>query len=140
MRKKVYIAAPLFSESELSFNTKIKKVLSPYFDVFLPQDDAGKIVDLVEEGNTDVIGQEIFMADIQAMNAADIIVAVLDGRSIDEGVAFELGYMFEKKKECYGLQTDIRRPYLTGNNPMIQYSCKKIFLSLEELKNWAKNN
>lgn len=137
--KKLYIAAPLFSVSELELNSKLKKLLSDYFQIFLPQDDAGKIVDLVKDDQPDKVGAEIFGADIRAMNDADIILAVLDGRTVDEGACFELGYMFASGKECYGFQTDIRRPYLTGNNPMVQYSCKKIFHSFEELEDWAKN-
>lgn len=63
---------------------------------------------------------------------------MLDGRAIDEGVSFELGYMFAMGKPLFGIQTDIRKPYLTGNNPMIEYSCIKIFRSVSELVEWAK--
>jgi len=138
--KKIYIASPLFNDSEIAYNKKIKQLLSSYFQVFLPQDDAGKIVDLVKGGmKIELAGRKMFDDDLKAMKESDIILIILDGRVIDEGAAFELGYMFAQKKECYGFQTDIRKPYLTGNNPMITYSCKKIFKDTKELLGWAKD-
>ena len=53
-------------------------------------------------------------------------------QAIDEGAAFELGYAFALGKECYGLQTDVRRLLSSGNNPMIEQSCKEIFTSIND--------
>lgn len=73
MKKKLYIAAPLFSQSELEFNIKLKNALSDFFDVFLPQEDAGKIVDLVQsKSDVDSVGKSIFEKDIMAMDEADV--------------------------------------------------------------------
>jgi nucleoside 2-deoxyribosyltransferase len=63
----------------------------------------------------------------------------LDGRTIDEGAAFELGYCAAKDKKCFGLQTDNRRLLITGNNPMIEESLEKIFLNIKDLISWARS-
>jgi len=139
-KKKLYLAAPLFSQSEIEFNRKIKMLLSPYFDIYLPREDAGLVSQIMkkESKDTDKIGLGIFKKDLDAMDSADIVLIILDGRAVDEGAAFELGYMFARKKKCLGLITDTRRPFPTGINPMLKYSCEFIFTSLKELQNWAK--
>jgi nucleoside 2-deoxyribosyltransferase len=138
-KKSLYIASPLFSESERDFNKKIKTILKSFFNVYLPQEDAGLVAEMVGKGvSWQTAGKNIFDLDMEAMKRADIILIVLDGRAIDEGAAFELGYMFALEKQCYGLKTDSRKPFPTGNNPMMQFSCSKIFSSLKELEDWAK--
>lgn len=140
MKKKIYIASPLFSASEIAFNKKLKCILEPYFSVYLPQEDGGLVTELVKKGiSIKEAGLKIFHLDIDALDKADLILINLDGRSIDEGAIFELGYMFGRNKRCFGLQTDTRKPFLTGNNPMIEFSCEHIFSSINEFKIWAKN-
>jgi nucleoside 2-deoxyribosyltransferase len=138
MRKlKIYLAAPLFNEREKSFNSSLANLLSVSFDVFLPQRDGLLLADLIAEGvDIELAEQLVFNADTQAMNESDILIAVLDGASIDEGVAFELGFSFANGKLCVGLQTDIRRQLPTGNNPMIGKSCKRIFHNVDDLIGW----
>lgn len=139
MKKKIYIASPLFSASEIEFNRKIKGILDPFFSVYLPQDDAGLVTELIKNHTSARdAGLKVFRLDIAAMDQADIILVNLDGRSIDEGAIFELGYMFATNKRCIGLQTDTRKPFPTGNNPMLEFSCEKIFTSMKELQKWAK--
>jgi nucleoside 2-deoxyribosyltransferase len=72
------------------------------------------------------------------MKKCDLILIVLDGRTVDEGAAFELGYVFAMGKPCYGLQTDVRRLLLTGNNPMLDCSLLQVFQDTEELIHWAQ--
>jgi nucleoside 2-deoxyribosyltransferase len=73
------------------------------------------------------------------MQEADFIIAVLDGGTIDEGVAFEAGYMFALGKTCVALQTDVRRALPTGNNPMIGSSMTQIFQTVPDLVDWASS-
>ena len=137
--KKIYLAGPLFSDAEKGFNIKIKKILSEKFDVFLPQEDGGLLVDLLADGVSEKEARrQIFDLDVKAMNEADIIFAILDGRTVDEGTVFELGYMFANGKTCYGLQTDPRRLLPGGNSPMIDGCLKQIFYSTDELLKWVK--
>lgn len=138
-RKKIYIASPLFNDAEQEFNQKIKRELSSSFDVFLPQEDGGLIVDLIKEGlSPEVAAREVFNIDTAALDSCDLLLIVLDGRTIDEGAAFELGYAHAKGKLCFGLQTDVRRALTFGNNPMIECACEIIFNSLDVMISWLK--
>ncbi|KTS32076.1 nucleoside 2-deoxyribosyltransferase [Pantoea dispersa] len=139
-KKRVYLAAPLFNEAELAYNRELKKALSPYFDVFLPQEDGLLLRDISSESvSNDLAEGKIFNADITAMNDSDIIIAVLNGAHIDEGVAFELGYCFAKGKRCIGIKEDVRQALPTGNNPMISKSCEKILDSKISLISWISS-
>ncbi|WP_099170795.1 nucleoside 2-deoxyribosyltransferase [Pseudomonas sp. ICMP 8385] len=137
----IYLAAPLFNRMELDYNASLSEELSPFFDVFLPQKDGLLLRDIVSAGiDEDVASRMVFDADVQAMAEADIILAVLHGAHIDEGVAFELGYCFAHGKRCIALQEDIRQALPTGNNPMISQSCERIFRSRQGLVDWLKSN
>jgi nucleoside 2-deoxyribosyltransferase len=137
---RIYIAAPLFSLSERHFNTQLKAILQPFFVVFLPQEDGGLVNEMVSAGGESTHAmREVFRIDIEAMDKSDYLLIVLDGRAVDEGAAFELGYCYAHKKACFGLQTDSRRLIPEGNNPMIETACQRIFSSLEELSTWAKS-
>ncbi|MBF8755761.1 nucleoside 2-deoxyribosyltransferase [Pseudomonas guariconensis] len=140
-RLNLYLAAPLFNKMELNYNASLKEYLSPYFDVFLPQEDGLLLRDIVERGtNENVAARIVFDADIQAMADADLILAVLHGAHIDEGVAFEMGYCFASGKRCIALQEDVRQALPTGNNPMISQSCERIFRDRQDLLEWVKKN
>lgn len=42
MKKRIYVAAPLFNEMELERNSRIKEILvNNGYEVYLPQDEAG---------------------------------------------------------------------------------------------------
>ena len=71
------------------------------------------------------------------MRHSHFLIAVLDGSTVDEGVAFEIGYMFAAGKTCIGLQTDVRRALPTGNNPMIGMALTLIFQSVTDLVDWT---
>jgi nucleoside 2-deoxyribosyltransferase len=138
-RPSLYVAGPLFSDAERSFNDLLKVELSPFFDVFLPQCDGELFVDLVASGMTSTLARaQIFQVDLGAIEAADVILIVLDGRSVDEGAAFELGFAFALRKLCVGLQTDPRRLLCSANNPMIDKALDEHFVSVEQLINWAR--
>jgi len=81
--------------------------------------------------------QGVFLGDISAIRRADVLLAILDGRAVDEGTAFEVGFAYAIDKPCYGLQTDPRRLLPQGNNPMISQSLKCVFADLEELRAWS---
>ena len=137
-RPLVYLAAPLFSEAELAFNLALTRRIEVSLDVYLPQRDGGKLVDLIARGVDERAAyKSIFERDVQALDAAAAVVIVLDGRTIDEGAAFELGYAYAREKECIGVQTDPRRLLPAGNNPMIEVPLKRIFPSIESVGEWA---
>jgi nucleoside 2-deoxyribosyltransferase len=139
-RLQIYVAAPLFSEGELAFNLRVTKMLEEHAEVFLPQRDGGKLVDLVSKGvETRAAYRSIYERDVAAIRHADVLFLIMDGRSIDEGAAFELGFAAALKKECVGLQTDPRRLLPLGNNPMIDVPLDVVMRSLDEVGRWVRD-
>src|SRR4051812_2398586 len=128
IRPQAYLAAPLFNSREREFNFELADSLANYFAVFLPQRDGSLLTNMLEAGVPLVVAQRrVYEQDCKAMAHADLLIAVLDGAHIDEGVAFEIGYMKGLRKVCVGLQTDVRRALPSGNNPMIVSSLDFIF-------------
>jgi len=139
MKKKIYLASPLFNEQERMYNKSIKNLFASNYEVYLPQEDGLLLKTLLDKGMALCTAEEkIFSADITAMKNCDILLAILDGAHIDEGVAFEIGYMYALEKKCIGLQTDTRRQLPSGNNPMISMSLEKIFDNAEDAMHWLK--
>lgn len=136
-RPLIYFAAPLFSEAELSFNCRLTAILERNLDVYLPQRDGGRLVELIREGVTPTQAcAYIFERDMEALNKCDALLIVLDGRSIDEGAAFELGVAYAYGKPCVGYQSDPRRLLPVGNNPMISSALKIVTDNAAELTDW----
>jgi nucleoside 2-deoxyribosyltransferase len=101
MKKLVYVAGPLFSESERAFDERIAALCDDLgFATFLPHRDVG----LQVEGNAEAI----FSGDIRALESADLVVANLDGADVDAGTAWEIGYAVARGKWVIGLRTDRR--------------------------------
>jgi nucleoside 2-deoxyribosyltransferase len=138
-RPLLYFAAPLFSEAELAYNLEVTAILERHVDVYLPQRDGGKVVDLVAKGvEQDMAYRSIYDRDVEALREAAALFLLLDGRAIDEGAAFELGYAVALGKLCVGLQTDPRRLMPLGNNPMIQVPLNRIFTGKAQVERWAE--
>lgn len=138
-RKTIYVAAPLFSAAERAFNEKVAIGLAPYAEVFLPQRDGLVLADVIKAGvDLDEAAAAVFECDVKAVAACDVLLIVLDGRAIDEGAVFELGLAYAQKKTCVGLQTDPRRLFAFGNNPMVSGALERIVGDLDELIAWAK--
>lgn len=137
--KKLYLAAPLFSEAEKAYNIYLRDILSDFYDVYLPQEDGLLIVDLIKNGmGSTEAAKKVFENDVSAIESCDVLLILLDGRTVDEGAAFELGVAYSKRKKCIALQTDPRRLLEIGNNPMISQSISECFSTVNELVEWAK--
>lgn len=120
MKPRLYLAAPLFTPLEREFNLRVTEQLEKRFDVFLPQRDGFLIPGREMSGvEFKLASRDVFRSDLLAIERAHAIVAVLDGRAIDEGVAFEVGFAFAKGIRCFSLRTDSRQLLPHGNNPMI---------------------
>ncbi len=95
--------------------------------------------DLLKVGHSfDHAKKIVFKNDLNAVRQCDVLFIVLDGRSIDEGAAFELGVAYSLGKPCIGFQTDFRRLSSFGNNPMIDGALDTTFTALHEVTSWAK--
>jgi nucleoside 2-deoxyribosyltransferase len=140
MKPKLYLASPLFNTNELSYNERLCESLKPFFSIYLPQRD-GDLLDSLIKNHVKLseAKQRIFQSDILALLNSDYLLINLNGRTVDEGAVFELGFAYAKKIKCYGIQTDIRRLSPYGNNLMIDESIEEMFYSENELINWAVN-
>lgn len=138
--KKIYLAAPLFTEEERSLNTRLTNIFSRKYRVYLPQRDGILLVDSINDGKPITeVKKIIFQHDCEAIYDCDIILAVLNGRTIDEGVAFELGYAYAFQKECWAYKQDWRRLLKFGDNPMIEGAIHKYFTSVEEIEGFVNS-
>ncbi len=109
------------------------------FVVYLPQSDGGLLQNYITDGMSSEDAKLIlFGEDINAIDQCDVVVAILDGAHIDEGVAFEVGYAYAKGKICLGLQTDMRRQTPYGNNVMLS-AVKQIFDSESALVTFIRS-
>lgn len=138
-RPNVYLAAPLFSVSERRLNLSFRDYLVECCDVYLPQEDGALLVDLVANGMpVDEAKNVIFSRDIQAIERCDILLLIMDGRVIDEGACFELGYAYCKGKICIGMKTDVRSLLPIGDNPMVECALREIFGDIAEVAQWVR--
>ena len=138
-KMRVYVAGPLFSTAEHEFNRKLKKLLEPYFEVYLPQDDGGLMVDMIESGIAPLLAaRNVFDLDVRAIQDCDVMLVILDGRSVDEGAAFELGFAYALGKPCYAIKTDPRQLLPHGNNPMVDCALIDVFDRLPAVLAWAR--
>lgn len=140
-RPSVYLAAPLFSDIERAGNRDIAKRLLGVADVFVPQDDGLLLVDVVKNGvPIEEAKLQIFQGDIAAITRCDVLVIVMDGRTIDEGACFELGYAYALGKVCVGLKTDMRSLLPIGDNPMIECAVRHVFRQIDDLAEWLSGS
>lgn len=137
-RLQAYVAAPLFTDAEREFNEVLSVALQAALDVYLPQRDGLLLssMRIEQSANEDSIRRQIFANDIAAIDRSDLLIAVLDGPCIDDGVAIELGYAFGKEKLCVGLYTDSRRGVGYFRNPMWEGACAALFDTLQGLQDW----
>lgn len=118
---KIYIAAALFSPAERQFNEELCSTLEQNYSVYLPQRD-GILIELsVVQGLEAVQSacRTAYHEDIAAIRGSNVIVAVLDGRALDEGVCIEIGYAKALGKIIVGYKSDIRTAPPWGHNPLI---------------------
>jgi len=115
----VYLAAPLFSEAECDFNSRLRDELEGIgMNVFLPQEHSNDI-----DSEQDARQESIFSKNVEAIHKSDIMIAVLDGADVDSGTAWEIGYAHALGKPVYGLRTDFRTLGIEGVvNLMIERS------------------
>ena len=104
---KIYFANALFSEADFAFNAQLVAKLrqaNPDLDIYLPQENAS-----INDKNAYADSKMIAQADTDKVLAADLMIAILDGPTIDVGVATEIGVAYAKHIPILGLYTDSRR-------------------------------
>ena len=95
---RLYFAGPLFTTAERAWNAEVAAGLrAAGHEVFLPQE---------KEPGKDAAG--IFAADVAAIDAAGVLVAIMDGPDPDSGTSWEVGYAYGTQKPIVLVRTDLR--------------------------------
>lgn len=120
------------------FNEKLANALRTNVDVYLPQSDGILLQEAIGRGeDPQQASQGVFEADIGALRECDALLVVLDGRTVDEGAAFELGVAWALGKRCVGYKSDPRQLLAVGDNPMIVQAVSDILCNLEAVRQWG---
>jgi nucleoside 2-deoxyribosyltransferase len=99
---RVYLAGPLFTDAERTFNVVLAARLEAAgHRVFLPQRDA-------PQARGRGYAARIFRSDRRGLDGAEAVVAVCDGALVDDGTAWEIGYACARGVPVIGLRTDVR--------------------------------
>ena len=141
---KIYFAGPLFTEAERRWIRGVKREIEELaarrgrsVEVLWPYE-------LLDREEAEALGEgakrEIFLRCKTHLEDSDLLLALLDGPQVDDGVAWEMGYFFRLRegasRPIIGIRTDFRRAGEAKNsivNAMIECSCDRIAASTEEL-------
>ena len=103
----IYFAAPLFAKSDLLYNADLVNQIRstyPQADIYLPQENAS-----INDNSAYADSKMIAQADTEKVLESDLMIVLLDGLTIDPGVASEIGVAFAKEIPVLGLYTDSRQ-------------------------------
>ena len=99
-RRVLYLAGPLFTLAERTFNIKLAQALSEFgHEVLLPQE-------FCEGVDSPAL---IALRCRQQLSRSEVVLINLDGADTDSGTAFEAGIAVELRKRTLGYRTDFRR-------------------------------
>jgi nucleoside 2-deoxyribosyltransferase len=105
---RVYLAGSIFTPYERAFlDDCAARLRADGFDVFVPHEQKHLV-------GVDVTAEAVFAADARGVEDADAVLAVLDGPSVDDGTACEIGLFHglkqydPERKGVVGLLTDLR--------------------------------
>jgi nucleoside 2-deoxyribosyltransferase len=122
---RIYFAGPLFTQAEWQWNaTLAKKLKTLGYAITLPQESAEPM--LTNKRPFDA--NELFRTNVNGIDSADIVVAILDQPDPDSGTCWECGYAFKLGKPVVGVRSDIRRAGddpKTSVNLMLGISCAR---------------
>ena len=128
--KKAYIAGPLFDDHEREYLEKIAQIVeSNGISTFVPHRDAGLVTgDFTFEKKV-----KVFDVDMEYLEPADIVIALLTGRDVDSGTAAEIGYAYKAGKRLIGISANTIKPINNFVWGIFNYG-EDIVESLDDLK------
>ncbi|MEG0472484.1 MAG: nucleoside 2-deoxyribosyltransferase [Solibacillus sp.] len=104
---KAYLANGLFSIGDRYVNevlaAKIREAV-PTIDLYVPQENAA-----INDKNSYANSLAIAEADLESLQASDVLIAVIDGIEIDSGVAAEIGAFSMLNRPIIALFSDVRQ-------------------------------
>jgi nucleoside 2-deoxyribosyltransferase len=96
---KLYMAGPLFTVAERTFNVWLARRLEAQnYQIWLPQ----------EHEPRDITPRNIFLEDVKGIDWADAVLLCAEGADLDSGTCWEAGYAYAKGKPVYCYRTDFR--------------------------------
>lgn len=107
MEKQLYYASPLFSDMERFYNDYLVKKIRQHYPeetIYVPQEQ-GDINDKQSYADSKMIATY----DTNALLNSKLVLAILDGPSIDVGVASEIGVAYQAGIPVLALFTDSRQ-------------------------------
>ena len=138
--KHIYFAASLFAQSDLLYNKylveKIREIDST-LTVYLPQENEG-----INDKSAYADSKMIALADTEEVLKSDLMVALLDGLTIDAGVASEIGVAYAKGIPVIGLYTDSRQQGADNRKKLeaLQTPAENSISLLKSLYRWINQN
>lgn len=110
---KLYLAGPLFTTAERAFNKQLAdRLAAGGHEVLLPQergpDDAVTAGEGSDARARSMSAHEILLKNKRDLDAAEAVVAIMDGPDPDSGTAWECGYAYALSKPTVLLRTDFR--------------------------------
>ena len=128
--KQAYIAGPLFDDHEREYLVKIAEIVESFgFNTFLPHRDAGLVTgDFTHEKKV-----KVFDVDMEYLEPADLVVALITGRDVDSGTAAEIGYAYKASKILIGVNANNIKPINNFVWGIFNYG-KDIVEDLDQLK------
>ncbi len=97
---RVYLGGPMFVAAEVRYNLWLAGVLREHgFEVYCPNESEP----INDKTRTDITGQTIYLADIEALEASNVLICQV---SEDSGTNWEAGYM-----DCLARHVDRTRYY-----------------------------
>lgn len=109
---KIYFAAPMFAKSDLVYNAYLVNQIReryPEVEIYLPQEN-----EAINDKTAYADSQMIALADTEKVLESQLMIALLDGVSIDAGVASEIGVAYAKNIPVLGLYTNSRQQGATN--------------------------
>lgn len=108
MPVKIYLAGPLFTSPERDWNAGLAaRLRAGGYDVFVSQ----------EHPAVERTGRAIFLKDLEGLDWADAVVAIMDGADPDSGTCWECGYAFAREKPVILFRSDFRKSGDTSDIP-----------------------
>jgi nucleoside 2-deoxyribosyltransferase len=140
---KIYLAGPLFTESQRDWMRKLKEQIESLAEAQGKQINVIWPYELATQSEIDHLGtkakHEIFSRCKSHLDDADIMIALLDGSQVDDGTAWEIGYFYARKsaeQKIIGIRTDFRRAGESQGavvNAMVEVACDLIVRSRKDL-------
>jgi nucleoside 2-deoxyribosyltransferase len=127
VKARIYLSGPLFSQAEIAWGRCVKASIEEVLhevEIVWPHELAADSA------------EEIFQANLMALDDCDLLVAILDGPQVDDGTAWEVGYFYAKGRKILGIRTDFRRAGESEHsrvNLMVESSCLALAESIEQL-------